>query len=226
MRNGGGDGSAPAQESPRDKLVADTVVRNVKRLLRAACLSPRPCAGIPCGQTRCRHGWPKREAPLCAASLSPGSLCGNSLADKLAADTVGRDVKRLCAGIPCGQTRRRHGCPKREATLCGNSLADKPAAGTVGRDVKRPLRACRFAEEQSALARRPAFRRAPVRFIEKQNHAVVQRYFAAKIGFLAPGNGAVAGGSSGNQTTALFPRDIYKKRREQQWLILPCRCTR
>ncbi len=97
-----------------------------------------PCAGIPCGQTRRRHGWPKREAPLRAATFAVLPV-RESPADKPAADTVGRDVKRPLRGLP---VRRETECP------CARALS------------RRPPRACRFAEEQSALARRPAFRRA------------------------------------------------------------------
>ncbi len=150
-----------ARESPADRPAADTIVRNVKR----------PCAGIlsrtnpsPARLDGLKQFSVRRPAfrhAVCAGIPSRTNPPPARL-DGLKQFSVRRPAFRhaVCAGIPCGQTRCRHGCPKREAPLRGLPVrreTECPCARVLSR---RPPRACRFAEEQSALARRPAFRHA------------------------------------------------------------------
>ena len=130
----------------------------------------RPCAGIPSRQTRRRCNWPKREAPLrglpvrretecpCARALSrrPPRAC--RFAEEQSAPARRPAFRRAaCAGIPCGQTRRQHGWPRREATLVrGPAFRRVACAGIPCGQTRRrhglpkreaPLRAATFARQ-------------------------------------------------------------------------------
>ena len=161
MRNaecGMGGTGAPLCGNPlADKPAADAIGRNVKRL----------CAGIPCGQTRRRCNWPKREAPPARPAGSPRNrmpLCAGTVSPTAARLPVGRGTERscarpafrraACAGIPSRQTRRRHGWPKREATLVrGRCLADRRAPAGSPRN-RALLRAACLSPRSCAVHRK------------------------------------------------------------------------